>query len=41
VPSPGDEAVMSDVELSYAFKLILDELKSLGVYPKLKLQTKY
>ena len=40
-PICGDNVEISDVELSYAFKLILDEFKSLGVYPKLKLATKY
>jgi DNA-directed RNA polymerase subunit B len=29
------------VELSYAFKLMLDEFKSFGLYPKLKLVNKY
>ena len=36
----GDSEV-SNIELSYAFKLILDEFKSLGLYPKLNLKTKY
>ncbi|MFC2135841.1 DNA-directed RNA polymerase subunit B [Bacteroidota bacterium] len=40
-PTCGDKAEVSNVEMSYAFKLILDELKSLTVYPKLKLEGKY
>ena len=40
-PLCGDGVEISDVEMSYAFKLILDEFKSLGIYPKLKLKTKY
>jgi DNA-directed RNA polymerase subunit B' len=36
---PDSEIV--DVEISYAFKLILDEFKSLGLYPKLVLEDKY
>lgn len=40
-PICGDNVEISNVELSYAFKLILDEFKSLTVYPKLKLKTKY
>lgn len=40
-PICGDNVEITDVELSYAFKLMLDEFKSLGVYPKLKLITKY
>jgi DNA-directed RNA polymerase beta subunit len=35
------ESAVSFVEVSYAFKLILDEFKSLCVYPKLKLKNKY
>ena len=32
---------ITDVEISYAFKLILDEFKSLGIYQKLQLESKY
>jgi len=35
------ESPISFIELSYAFKLILDEFKSLVLYPQLKLKTKY
>lgn len=37
----GDNVEVSDIEISYAFKLILDEFKSLGIYPKLLLKSKY
>ncbi|MBI4154428.1 DNA-directed RNA polymerase subunit B, partial [Candidatus Woesearchaeota archaeon] len=37
----GANVEIQAVELSYAFKLLLDELRSLGVYPKLHLQNKY
>ncbi len=40
-PIHGEDSEMSYVEMSYAFKLLLDELISLGVYPKLKLEDKY
>ncbi len=40
-PICGDNVEISDIELSYAFKLILDEFKSLGIYPKLQLKDKY
>jgi len=40
-PICGEKAEVSNVEISYAFKLILDELKSLTVYPKMKLEGKY
>ncbi|MCB9359311.1 DNA-directed RNA polymerase subunit B [Candidatus Woesearchaeota archaeon] len=37
----GEGAEINDIEMSYAFKLFLDELKSLGIYPKLVLKNKY
>ncbi|MFH1590652.1 MAG: DNA-directed RNA polymerase subunit B [archaeon] len=40
-PIHGEDAEMSMVEISYAFKLFLDELKSLGIYPMLELKNKY
>ncbi len=40
-PICGDKAIVNNIEISYAFKLLLDELKSLGVYPKLILEEKY
>ncbi|MBD3313443.1 DNA-directed RNA polymerase subunit B [Candidatus Woesearchaeota archaeon] len=40
-PLCGDNVEITDVEISYAFKLILDEFKSMGIYPQLKLKTKY
>ena len=35
------ESAISFIEVSYAFKLILDEFKSLCLYPQLKLKVKY
>jgi DNA-directed RNA polymerase subunit B len=40
-PLCGDAVEISEIEVSYAFKLLLDELKSLLVYPKLGLKEKY
>jgi len=40
-PICGDNVEISDIEISYAFKLILDEFKSMGIYPKLQLKDKY
>ena len=40
-PVCGDNVEISKIEVAYAFKLILDEFKSLGIYPKLTLKSKY
>jgi len=40
-PICGENVEINNVEISYAFKLMLDEFKSLGVYPKLVLESKY
>ncbi|NQV91891.1 DNA-directed RNA polymerase subunit B [Candidatus Woesearchaeota archaeon] len=40
-PLFGDNSDMANVEMSYAFKLLLDEIRSLGVYTKLNLKNKY
>jgi DNA-directed RNA polymerase subunit B' len=37
----GEEEEMHNVEISYAFKLMLDEFMSLGVYPKLIVSRKF
>ena len=40
-PICGDNIEISNIEISYAFKLILDEFKSLGIAPILRLKDKY
>ncbi len=40
-PLYGDNSEMSDIEMSYAFKLLLDEIRTLGIYAKLNLKSKY
>ncbi len=40
-PKCGSNVEVTAIEISYAFKLLLDELKSLCVYPKLNLVSKY
>ena len=40
-PKCGSGSNISPIEVSYAFKLLLDELKSMIVYPKLELKGKY
>jgi len=37
----GDNVDINNIEMSYAFKLMLDEFKSLGIYPKMQLKFKY
>ncbi len=39
-PICGEGAVLEEVEISYAFKLLVDELKSLGINPRLGLKDK-
>jgi DNA-directed RNA polymerase subunit B' len=40
-PLCGDNTEITDIEISYAFKLILDEFKAMCIYPKLALKNKY
>ena len=40
-PLYGENSEISYVEVSYAFKLLLDEIRTLGIYPKLHLKSKY
>ncbi len=37
----GEDIEINYVEMSYAFKLLLDEIRSLNIYPKLNLKNKY
>ncbi len=37
----GEDIEINYIEMSYAFKLLLDEFRSLGVYSKLNLKNKY
>src|SRR3989344_828307 len=40
-PVCGEGIEVNYIEVSYAFKLLLDELKSLGISPSIKLKSKY
>jgi len=37
----GEDSEINNVEISYAFKLLMDEFKSLCIYPQLRLKSKY
>lgn len=37
----GEDTSINNVEISYAFKLLMDEFKSLCIYPQLNLKSKY
>ena len=37
----GEDVDINYVEMSYAFKLLLDEIRSLGIYSKMNLKNKY
>ena len=40
-PICGENVEITNIEISYAFKLLLDEFKSLGIYPKMVLENKF
>jgi DNA-directed RNA polymerase subunit B' len=40
-PICGDAVEINNIELSYAFKLFMDELRSFGIYPKMLLKSEY
>lgn len=40
-PVTGENANVSNIEVAYAFKLLLDEFRSMCIYPKLSLVSKY
>lgn len=40
-PTCGDNVEINNIEISYAFKLFMDELRSFGVYPKMILRSEY
>ncbi len=40
-PKCGSNVEITPIELSYAFKLLLDELKAMCIYPQLKLKSRY
>ena len=37
----GEDVEINYLEMSYAFKLLLDEFRALGIYPRLNLKNKY
>ncbi len=37
----GEDSEINYIDMSYAFKLLLDELRSLGIYPHLQLKNKF
>ncbi len=37
----GSNVEITPIEISYAFKLLLDELKAIGLNPQLSLKSKY
>jgi DNA-directed RNA polymerase subunit B' len=40
-PICGDSVEINNIELSYAFKLFMDELRSFGIYPRMVLKSEY